>query len=145
MIRGFFDPSYQPPLATILIGLVLPHRAPTYVPVEFIIDTGASDTCLHPSDALDRLRFSDPELAGLPRIARANRVLAGITGTAVYFAVPARYILAQDDGTPRVIDGEIQIAQPTSGNRLLPSVLGWDLLQHFRITLDRRTGEVLLQ
>jgi hypothetical protein len=145
MIHGFFDLSYRPPLPKVLVGLVLPYRSETFMPIEFVIDTGASATCLHPRDARQRLRFTREDFTDLPRIAREDRSLAGITAAAVYYTTPARYIMADDGGTPQVIDAEIRIAEPSAGNQELPSVLGWDILERFRIVLDRGTGEVLLQ
>ncbi|MGH2587732.1 MAG: hypothetical protein ACRDJE_22655 [Dehalococcoidia bacterium] len=145
MIRGFFDKSYQSPIPKVVAGLILPWRDARYAPIEFVVDTGASATCLHPNDAIERMQFTDEELAGLRRIARADRALSGITGAALYFVVPARYLFARDDWTLQTIDGEIRVAQPIPGNENIPSVLGWDILEHFRIVLDRRTGEVQLQ
>jgi hypothetical protein len=145
MIHGFFDLSYRPPLPKVLAGLVLPYRSETFVPIEFVIDTGASATCLHPRDARQRLRFTPEEFIILPRIACEDRSLAGVTGAAIYYSTPARYIMADDGGPPQVIDAEIRIAQPSAGNQVLPSILGWDILERFRIVLDRGTGEVLLQ
>jgi hypothetical protein len=44
-----------------------------------------------------------------------------------------------------VIEGEIRIAEPVPGNAAIPSVLGWDILAQFRVVLDRRRGEVVLE
>lgn len=145
MIRGFFDIRFQPPIPRVVAGLVLPHRGASFTPVEFVLDTGASASCLHPRDAIERLGFTEDELASLRGAARAEQSFAGITGAGVYFVVLASYLLAHDDGRLDVIDGEVRIAQPAPGNATIPSVLGWDILGQFRIVLDRRTGEVLLQ
>ena len=81
----------------------------------------------------------------LRRIARERHSLAGITGSEEYYVVPAHYIFAHLDGTPEVIEGEIRIADLAPGNVAIPSVLGWDILSQFRVILDRRRGEVLLE
>jgi hypothetical protein len=145
MIRGFFDLSYRPPLPKVLAGLVLPYRSETLVPIEFVVDTGASVTCLHPRDARQRLRFTSEAFRELPRMTREDHSLTGITGSATYYATSARYVLVDDQAAPLVIDAEIRIAPPSAGNQELPSILGWDILERFRIVLDRSTGDVLLQ
>ena len=116
-----------------------------FTPIEFLVDTGASASCLHPRDALDRVGFTSDELVALARAAPASRSFVGVTGSAVYAGVPAQYLLVHDDGQLQAIDADIHIAQPVAINLTIPSILGWDILQHFRIVLDRRTGEVLLQ
>jgi hypothetical protein len=145
VIRGFFDLRLRSAIPKVVAGLILPHRGGAFAPVEFVVDTGASATCLHPTDATERMQFSREDLAGLPHVARADRSISGITGAALYLVVPARYLFVHDDGSLQIIDGEIRIAQPIPGNEAIPSVLGWDILEHFRIVLDRRTGEVQLQ
>jgi hypothetical protein len=144
VIRGFFDDRSGSPLAGAWVGLVLPERSAGFVPVRFVIDTGAAASAVHPADARRSLQFTGADFEALPRIAREVHALVGITGASTYYVVPAHYILGRDDGTAFVIDGEIRIAQPVPGNQDIPSVLGWDILRHFRILLDQRTGEVLL-
>ena len=62
--------------------------------------------------------------------------MAGVGGSAIYFVVPAFYAFLQDDDEWRLISGEIRIAQLTTGNERLPSLLGWDILQHFQVVAD---------
>lgn len=145
MIRGYFDALYQPPVPIIVVGLILPHRPTAYTPIEFVLDTGASTTCLHPRDALQRAHFSEAELEELARTSPQDRSLTGITGIGEYFVLPVRYLLGHDDGHLDLLDGELRVARPRPANMNIPSVLGWDILERYRIILGRRTGEVLLQ
>jgi hypothetical protein len=144
VIRGFFYESTSTAMPIVVVGFVLPHRGMGYAPIPFVLDSGAASTALHPHDAFSILAFTRDEFAELPRIARARHPLIGITGPTAYYVVPARYISGRDDGSPYVIDADVHIAEPVPGNAAIPSVLGWDILRHFRITLDHRTGEVLL-
>ncbi|MHB8375466.1 MAG: hypothetical protein ACYDEB_00715 [Dehalococcoidia bacterium] len=43
------------------------------------------------------------------------------------------------------MQGDIRIAELTIGNSRLPSLLGWDLLQHFGITADWANRTISLQ
>jgi hypothetical protein len=144
VIRGLFEERFGTSLPVAWTGLVLPHRSMGYAAIDFVVDTAAAASALHPLAARRRLAFTDADFVMLPRITRGPTSLTGISGSAAYFAVPARYVLARDDGTAHLIDGEIRIAEPIPANEEIPSVLGWDILRHFRILLDQRTGEVLL-
>ena len=87
MIRGFFDVDYLVPIPKVWIGLVLAHRSGGFVPVDFVVDTGAAATCLHPADAVRRAGFTPDDFATLSRVARTDRAMSGITGAASYFVV----------------------------------------------------------
>jgi hypothetical protein len=72
----------------------------------------------------------------------------GVGGRTVCYVVPASFAFRHDDGHRQTLQGNLRIAQLTSDNRTLPSLLGWDVLQHFelitnwrdrRVTLDRLT------
>jgi hypothetical protein len=145
VIRGFFDFRHRSPLAMVVAGLILPHRSPTYTPVEFVIDTGATVSVVHPTDTRHVLRFTPEDFDALPLVSTMRQTLAGITGPAEYQVVPARFIFAHHDGSPQLIETEVGIATPAPGNETLPSVLGWDMLTRFRVILDRQRGEVLLE
>jgi hypothetical protein len=65
---------------------------------------------------------------------------AGIGGRLAYRAIPARYAFFDEDRSlPAVfIDpaAEAQLAAYTPESAVLPSLLGWDVLRHFRLTID---------
>lgn len=145
MIRGFFDVGYPTPVPKIWIGLALPGITAEWIAVDFVVDTGASVTCLHPLDAIERVGLSGSRLREMTADFPTDRSISGITGLAEYLIVPAQYLLVHEGQAAQTIDGLIRVARPVPGNERIPSLLGWDILAQFRITLDRRTGEVLLQ
>ena len=71
--------------------------------------------------------------ASLWRVQREN---TGIGGSATYYIVPCTYVFRHDDGTEQRLQATIDIAQPTLANFGVPSVLGWDVLQHFAMRFD---------
>ncbi len=63
----------------------------------------------------------------------------------MYFVVPCRYVFSHSDGREQAIDGVIRVAPITQSNQQLPSVLGRDVLRHFRLTADLRSRELTLE
>jgi hypothetical protein len=43
------------------------------------------------------------------------------------------------------VEGQIEVAQLTTTNRGIPSLLGWDVLQHFKLTLDWPSRTITLE
>lgn len=76
---------------------------------------------------------------------RLVEVAQGVGGVATYFVVPCEYGFLHEDGQLQYIAGEIRIAQLTPGNETLPSLLGRDVLAHFRLTVVLASGEVTLE
>ena len=68
-----------------------------------------------------------------------------IGGRVVSFVERANPAFERDDGTFVTLDEDIHVAQLADANQGLPSILGWDLLRHFQLTLDARTGLVRLE
>ena len=60
----------------------------------------------------------------------------GIGGGAAFLRVPAEYRFDDTVASQTVLRSSIDIAQLTTVNRAIPSLLGWDVLQHFKLTLD---------
>ena len=54
----------------------------------------------------------------------------------MYFPALASYYFVQTDGQILGMPGQIEIARLDTENRQIPSLLGWDVLQHFKLTLD---------
>src|SRR5215207_1118519 len=90
LIRGYFDTRFRSPLPVVLSGLVLPHRSEAYTPVEFVVDTGAAASALHPADAIRRLSFTEEDFVTVRRVARQRRAVMGITGVADYYYLVSR-------------------------------------------------------
>ncbi len=56
-----------------------------------------------------------------------------------------RYAFLHDDGHWDVHEGEIAVAQLRPDNQGLPSLLGWDVLRHFRITAEWTSRRISLE
>jgi hypothetical protein len=129
VIRGFFHPnSPNWPLPYLRAQVFLPNISTTWELVPFLIDTGSSDTSLHPSDARGLIgiateRLQDPSQWDSPLYQ------IGISGPCLYFPHPAWYALRHDDGSWQFIEDTISIAQLLPGqNDAIPSLLGWNIL-----------------
>ena len=113
----------------------IPQQGALEFEASFVIDTGASDSCLHPRDAIGVGRVATATLRD-PLQWFARRDHAGIGGSGTYYIVICTYFFQQEDGTGLRIEGSIDIARPLISNLTMPSVLGWDVLQYFALRLD---------
>ena len=143
MIRGHFGYSYTWPMPRIWVAVSLPGISEDWTPVEFLIDTGATSTILNPADAFN-MRISRERLGDLTRWPQ-HQTAAGVGGSVINYVHPARYLFLREDDTAFSSSQNILIARLTADNENLPSLLGWDILRHFRLCTDVRTGEVLLE
>jgi hypothetical protein len=124
-----------PPRPFVAARLVIPaHQLAGNV--DFLIDTGADSTVLAPRDAL-RLGL---DLSLLPQ----GPGSAGVGGTTPTVQVDAIITLDQ-----RSFTTTLRILAPSSQRQMaalawIPSLLGRDLLAHFALFFEERTGKVLL-
>ena len=117
-------------------ALILPGITTAPAIVDFLLDTGASTTSLDPRDALTIVQI-DPVILADPQYWQSLTVHTGIGGGGItYFTHEAHYGFLRDDGQVQEIRGQISIAQLRPDNRTIPSLLGWDILQHFHVSLD---------
>jgi len=135
LISGFFDPSYHQPLPIVGVSIFLPGITSDWVGVNFVLDTGADGTSLFPQDALfvmgiDRAALDNA--SGWPTVEPMN----GVAGSGECYPWPARYAFLHDDGQWQIIDGRIDIVRPSPDTMPVESLLGWNVLQHFRMTID---------
>ena len=110
----------------------------TSAAVDFVIDTGADYTIIHPADALllVPLGITLPHDKGLGGI--------GLTPSR-YASLPCRLTLTHTDGlSVLVVLPSVYLAQPGFANGVAPSLLGRDVLSGFRLVVDGNTGEVSL-
>ena len=128
MIRGNFDRGRpQVECRLVIPRLSVNHR------LMLLVDTGASATCLHPADAIR---------AGIPFERLGNRIdYLGIGGTSAYFREAAN-LLFEDESYLRIYQLDLLIAAPTNNNRELPSLLGRDVLNRWRMDYNP-TGDRL--
>ena len=126
------------------VALYLPGIAATWSLVDFLLDTGAATTCLHARDAIERLRISDDRLNNADAWAYAE-TYSGVGGGATYYVTGARYALLNERSEWQIMDGSVRVAQASSADAGLPSILGWDILQNFTVSLDWRQKLVELR
>ena len=115
-----------------LFGLVLLPDLKNVGSVEFLVDTGASQSCLHPADA----RTLGIDLSSLAYTRRSQ----GVGGYAAYSPHNA-YILFPG-GKPEPENLELQIAEPNDLNLNLPSLLGRDIISRWRMLYAPSSGEL---
>jgi len=120
VIRGSFRRSGRP---FIECRLVIP-RLRVNRRLMLLVDTGASATCLHPADTI---------LAGIPLDQLEGQYsVQGVGGKSSYFRETAN-LLFEDDSFLRIYQVDLLIAAPTDTNRELPSLLGRDILNRWRM------------
>ena len=138
-IDGYFDSSSEP--APYVSGSVYLPRLGVGDRVDFLLDTGADATTLHPRDA-DKLGVRADMLG--PAIVSAR----GIGGQMQY--TPEYALVSFYDGTVgdwRDFRIQVYIASPDSEYEAanLPSLLGRDILNRCRCTLDAPENYVALE
>lgn len=128
MIRGSFDRGRpQVECRLVIPRLRVNHR------LMLLVDTGSIATCLHPADAIR---------AGIPFEQLENEIgYAGVGGSATYFREIAN-LLFEDDSRLRIYRLNLLIAAPTENNRELPSLLGRDVLNRWRLEYDPTNGSL---
>ena len=143
MIRGFFPSMASHPYLG--VGINLPLFNIGWTPVPFLVDTGAAFTCVHPSDAKRLLGLTTAQLD--PENWDADKIQAGygVGGFVRYFETEAYFGFADDRADPTMYQAKIRIAEVRPDNRSMPSLLGWDLLQHFRMMLDGKARTLELE
>ncbi len=138
MISGFFAPSVFPhPLVRVAVRI--PSFSSQFLVAPFVIDTGAAFSCIHAIDATDI--FGIPRTALDPSRWSGAQTGAGVGGSLRYLEVPATYGFPLDEGGAEFVEGTVRIGELKSGS--LPSLLGWDVLRHFRIVIDGDTSVTL--
>ena len=123
MILGEFDDRGRP----FVKGRLVAPRLGIDESVLFLLDTGADVTCLHPADAMN---------VGLAFEHLRNRVsYRGVGGTSPYFVEPA-ILSFTDKRQARLYAVQLLIAEPNESNEVLPSLLGRDVINNWRIDYD---------
>lgn len=105
------------------------------VTLQFLVDTGADVSVLHPQDS-NRLASSRASWRTLREF--HYEPLGGAGAGFNYYAVPAVLFLSHDDDAPWIKQIVIWIADSESGLEH-ESLLGRDILEHFKLTFIQPT------
>lgn len=134
IVHGHFGERGRPNL-TVGVRLL---RLRKYGPITFMVDTGATRTVLSFEDA----RGLGVSYASLAQ-AGAGRMVTGSVG---FFPESAELIFEDvQAGLSHALGLQIGIRQRlSSGDPALPSLLGRDILENFRLVMDRREGVLSL-
>ena len=126
------------------VALYLPGITANWSLIDFLLDTGAATTCLHAWDASERMRIGDERLM-TGDAWDDTETYSGVGGGATYYVTRARYALLNERSEWQILDGSVRVAQASSANADLPSILGWDILRRFTVSLDWRQKLVELR
>lgn len=138
MIRGAFRQSAGAFYPFISMGIRVPGLGEAFAPLPFVIDTGAPRTVLHPTDIALSWQLPDAEQVRVFESQPRTGSAGGIGGLAHYASVPATLVLLHDDGRVDLLEQDVLITTPSAANRTLPSLLGMDVLQHYKLTITGR-------
>ncbi|MDA0270703.1 MAG: hypothetical protein DWG83_00900 [Chloroflexi bacterium] len=109
--------------------------------VAFLVDTGADLTVLHAHDAA---RLIPGHADGTWKPSQLQTV-GGIGGTAEYGSTCVQLLFTDEDGHITLAEQPVIVALPGAGITRSPSLLGHDVLNQFRVTVDARSGTVTLE
>ena len=129
MIAGWFD-EYGHPLIKAILSL---PGSDTQTEVTFLVDTGAFASCLSPSDS----RSLDIDYGALAGI-RSETV--GIGGTTESISIPVNAMFSEDNGLRRFYRFLIDVLPEAPDRSEMPSLLGQDILAHWRLTHSPAEG-----
>ena len=127
MITGEFDADGRP----FVTCRVVVTRLGIDRTVPFLLDTGAHDTLLHPSDATK---------IEMPFGRLTNRVTApGVGGAARYFQEPAVLVFLEESQV-HMYSVPLLISGPDGSHWEMPSLLGRNVINHWRVDYDPSNG-----
>jgi hypothetical protein len=107
--------------------------------IYFLIDTGASSTCLHSLDALQTTTLNDLTTCSVVSS-------GGIGGTCEYYSEPAILLFkdSNDDQLLFPLEMRIQKIDLTKPMALMPNLLGRDVMSVWSLNYDHKNGGVSL-
>jgi len=128
------------------VSVHLPTITQDFVPIDFMIDTGMTRSCLHPQDTIGKIAIEPAALADSARWPR-KRTAGGIGGRVTNYVHDAQYLFHHEDGSVAlsITTETIELVPPTATNTAYPSLLGMDMLRYFRLRMDYASGIVVLE
>lgn len=139
-IEGYYKTGIQRLPAPHVQAIVHLPRIGVSGVIDFLIDTGADNTCLHPGD-ITKLEIP------YRRMRPSTRILtSGVGGSLNYYTEPGELIFRDQDGPMRVFTCLVHICQRTPSRAIqgLPSLLGRDLLNLCSFSTNKSNNQVLL-
>jgi hypothetical protein len=130
----------RPLVSGLLQFATVPKFEQALVSVRFLIDSGADATLVQPVD----YEPEGPTYAALRKfpLAEATRGFGGVIEAR---RVPVALYLRHEDGHYDRIELEAEIAKPAPESEGLPSVLGRDVIDLYKLTMDRSHGFIGLE
>ena len=111
-------------------------------PVPFLVDTGATRTTLSAHDADSVFPgYADLDWDNDPGL----RTVRGVGGACRIIARMGTIRFTDDRVGPIYWDGPIELLEPTTNSWTLPSLLGRDVLDNFRLTVSKRESLISLE
>jgi hypothetical protein len=148
MIHGYFDPESHGSFPIVEVRVRVQEFGRWQGTVPFVIDTGSDATCIQPHDAIQYLKIAT---RGWEDLQAGGRVasIRGHTGGADHWRVDALFDFVHANrgpNRPQVVTqrSTLYIRTLEGSSSGTPSVLGWDLLRHFRVMLERGVSLVRL-
>mgnify|MGYP001589979239 CR=1 FL=1 len=138
MIRGYV--AVASPFVPLRVSFQRIQTRFPYTDLQFLLDTGAAVSVIHPVDAKSIGLELDEEFSAIPM-----EINAGIGGGARYLREMSWLEFTQADGALSRYRFALRIAVPDAANAVLPSILGMDFIQHFRLTVSVREERVELE
>lgn len=124
MIVGEFDARGRPYVKG---ELSLPRLGVSH-DIDFLLDTGADVTCLHPGDA---------QMLHIPfNRLRGKKFFDGVGGKSPPYFQERATLSFSDGASTRLYEINLNIAVQSESNKDLPSLLGRDVINHWYMHYD---------
>ncbi len=135
MIRGEFN--HDAPYFRVVINFDDSAKGPLELTASLLADTGADHCVLTPS-VYQKMGISYDDFRKFDLAVDTG----GFGGEFTARSVPGHINLRDEDGTYWRIAVNIDVAKPHPDTYWLPSVLGRDVLNHFRLSMELSTSEL---
>lgn len=133
MIKGRFGNTSGRPYIDGYIEI--PHLA-VRGNISFVLDTGSDCTVLMPMDA-KRLGLDYAKLEGAEQDESQ-----GFNGKSIDFVVPAVLIIKEEGSVAHGYEINLRVPERKDDTDDIPSIVGRDVLDHWRYTIDRTAGVI---
>ena len=151
MIEGFFD-RLSGNRPHVLADLRIDALGVEWTRIRLLIDTGAIYSTVHADTANSTLHIDRADLVADNWPVSEQTQLGGVGGLLHYRRLPAVWRFSHADGEFEDFEAQVHLGEHrdpsvdegADATNELPSMLGWDILQHFRLTLDRPDNLVTL-